>query len=141
MSKISCNCNSQCDCSFLAIVASIVIGIIAAFLTITGVIATTPVFLWVTFGIAVVYLGLTLVASPFFGRKGCICRVLSILFTGILGTILASVILLAITFAATSIVGAIITGLLLLLFSLMLTSTACLVKCIANCADSDTQEN
>jgi hypothetical protein len=42
-------------------------------------------------------------------------------------------VLLAIDFVATSIVGAIITGGLLAFLSLILTATACLIKCLANC--------
>ncbi len=124
-----------CSCAALAVAASIIIGIITAFLTITAAITVTPVFLWVAFGIAVVYLGLTLITASTVrnNRNCCVCRIIPVLLAGILGTFLTSVILLAVTFAATSIVGAIITGALLLFFSLMLTATACLVRCLTNC--------
>ena len=132
-------CNCKVNCLFLSIVASIIVGIITAFLNITAVITVTPAFLWVTLGIAVVYLALTLVSTTLIQcpetRSSCICPVLTTLLTGILGTILLSVILLAVEFAATSIIGAIITGGLLAFLSLLLTSTACLVKCLFNCDD------
>ncbi len=135
MSLFGCNC--QNNCTALSVVSSLIVGIITAFLRITGVITVTPAFLWVVFGIAVTYLAITLVATAIAGREkttlGCICSVLTALLVGILGTILFSVVLLAITFAATSIIGAIITGALLFFFSLTLTETACLVKCLASC--------
>lgn len=133
------NCNCTVNCPLLSIVASIIIGIITAFLRITAVITTTPAFLWVVLGIAVVYLAiilisLTLIRGPD-TRLDCLCPILSTLLAGILGAILLSIVLLAIEFVATSIIGAIITGLLLAFLSLIFTSTACLVKCIARCDD------
>lgn len=134
----SCNCNNSCV--GLSLIASIVIGVVTAFLTITAVITVTPAFLWVLLGIAVVYLAVSLIAAVFLrgcGIRSCVCKILPAVLTGILGTILGSVILLAITFAATSIVGAIITGALLFFFSLLITATACLVKCAAGCSDNN----
>ncbi|MBS7298876.1 MAG: hypothetical protein KIG65_07320 [Eubacteriales bacterium] len=136
MNRFGCGCNN--NCTALAILASIILGVVAAFLRITAVITVTPAFLWVALGIAVVYLGVILVTSALArgaGGNGCICQVLPILLTGILGAALTAVILLAITFAATSIVGAIITGALILFLSLILTVTACLIRCLFSCDD------
>ena len=133
-----CGCKNKWDCTGIAIIASLVVGIIAAFLQITAVITVTPVFLWVAFGIAVVYLAITLIAASFAqdsGSCGSPCVALSALLLGILGTVLFAVVLLAITFAATSVIGAIIVGGLVFSFSLTLTSTACLVKHLINCCD------
>lgn len=127
---------SKSNCTGIAIVSSIIIGIITAFLRITAVITVTPVFLWVVFGIAVAYLAVTLIAIATARQAGafeCIYSTLSALLIGILGTILFSIILLAIEFAATSVIGAIVTGLLLLFFFLTVTTTACLVRCFVNC--------
>ena len=126
------NCNCRYNCIDLAIVASIIIGIIAAALSVTGVIALTPAFLWVVGGIAVVYLAVVLVIAAFRGFCGC-RQILSVLLVGIIGTILTSVILLGITFAATSVLGAIITGFLLFFFSLLIISSVCLIRCRYNC--------
>ena len=127
-------CEGNQDCVGLGIIASVIIGVIAAFLRITAVITVTPAFLWVLFGIAVVYLAV-LLAATWLRQPANPCvsaRVtLSVLLAGILGTILLSVILLAISFVATSVVGAILVGLLLLFFSLTVTASACLVKCLA----------
>ena len=123
-------CN--CRCSLLSIAASIIIGVITAFLQITAVITVTPAFLWVVLGISVVYLAVLLASSSKTCGARC-CGILSTLLTGILGAALVSVVLLGITFAATSFVGAIITGALLAFLSLILTSTACLIKCLTNC--------
>lgn len=132
MSNFGCNCRSSC--TLLSVVASLVIGIITAFLTITAAITVTPAFLWVVLGVAVVYLAILLFTRGR-GNRGCICNILPVLLAGILGAILLAVVLLAISFAATSIIGAIITGLLLAFFSLIFTTTACLVSCEAGCDD------
>ncbi|MBO5407807.1 MAG: hypothetical protein J6A61_00145 [Clostridia bacterium] len=132
------NCNCKFNCVGVAIIASIIVGIVTAMLRITAVITVTPAFLWVLFGIAVVYLGVLLITSTLLrstGNCNCVCFNLPAILVGILGTVLTSVILLAITFAATSIIGAIITGALLFFFSLILTATTCLVKCIAGCVN------
>ena len=130
--------NSGCkwDCLGLSIVASIIVGIITAFLVFSATITLTPAFLWVTLGIAVVYLAvafLALALSRNIGYKSCVCPILSVLLVGILGTILLSLVLLGVTFAATSVLGAIISGALLGFLALILTETACLVKCLASC--------
>lgn len=132
-------CNCKIGCPLLAVVASIIIGIITAFLRITAVITVTPAFLWVVLGIAVVYLAVSLIATSALSRADtnldCICPILSTLLAGILGAALLSVVLLGVEFVATSIIGAVITGALLAFLSLILTSTACLVKCLARCND------
>ena len=134
MSKFGCGCRSSCV--GLAIVASIIVGIITAFLQFSAIITVAPAFLWVVLGISVVYLAIALITSTIVQgceARECICSVLPALLTGILGGVLASLILLAVTFAATSAVGAIITGALVFFLSLTLTSTACLIKCVARC--------
>ncbi len=138
MNNYNCGCTN--GCAVLSVIAAVIIGVITTVLRITATITVTPAFLWVLFGIAIVYLIATLAVSPYLkavthGR--CLCSVLPLQLLGILGTILTSVILLGITFVATSIPGAIITGLLLLFFTLIVTSTACLIKCITNCDSID----
>ena len=132
------NCNSRPDCTVFAVVASIIVGIITAFLTFSGIITLTPAFLWVVFGIAVVTLGVTTVvttAATFCTIRRCICTALPALLTGILGTILLSLILLGIEFAATSVIGAIFAGALLGFFALLITSLTCLIKCSSGCEE------
>lgn len=133
-SKCSCTCN--CNCTGLSVVASIIIGVITAILQFNAIITLTPAFLWVTLGIGVVYLGIVFVVSALnFDGPICICNILSVVLTGILGTILLSMVLLGISFAAGSIIGALLSGLLLAFFTLLITSAACLTKCSAGCGD------
>ena len=129
------NCSCRTSCTGLAVVASIIIGIITSFLVFTATVTVTPAFLWVLFGIAIVWLAVLFIVTATTRRsiRDCLCSELAVILTGILGTVLTSIILLAITFAATSVIGAIIAGVLLLFFTLTLTSTACLIKCIAGC--------
>lgn len=134
------NCNMRCNCTGIGAIASIILGVVTAFLTFSATITVTPAFLWVLFGIAVVALGLLLIYSSLLrctSARECVCNILPAVLTGILGTILTSVILLGITFAATSIIGAIITGVLIFFFSLLVTSVSCLVSCTAGCSDED----
>ena len=62
MSNNDCSCRNN-SCTTLALIISIVVGIITAFLRITAAITVTPAFLWTVFGIAVVYLAVVLLAS------------------------------------------------------------------------------
>lgn len=133
---MSTSCRScRVGCTVIAIVVSLIAGVITAFLRITAVITVTPAFLWVLLGIAVVYLAVTLLSSTFY-RHGCcesLCSIVNTLLSGILGTVLFSVVLLAVEFVATSVIGAVITGALLFFFFLTVTSTACLIRCLFNC--------
>lgn len=132
MTEVNCGCRRECP--LVAVIASIIIGIITTILTVTATITVTPVFYWVTFGIAVFFLALSLITTQRRDNiRCCLCPVLGIQQIGILGTILTSLILLGVGFAATSILGAIVTGVLLAFFSLIITATACTVKCLANC--------
>ena len=132
------NCECKRDCLLFAAISSIVIGIIVAFLRITGVITITPILLIVAFGIAVLFLLATLIATALWGQRicaTCVSATTSAVLVGILGTILLSIVLLAIPFVATSIIGAIITGALAAFFSYIFTATACTVKCFAKCGE------
>ena len=98
-------CNFRCTCTLLAIVASLILGVVSAFLLITGVITVGVAFLWVALGIAVVYLGVLLVATALARRTPegcCLCTGLNVLLTGILGTALFGTVLLAVGITATS---------------------------------------
>ena len=129
------NCENRRDCTAIALVISLIIGIVTAFLQITGVITLTAIFSIVAFGIAVLYLAVTLIAAALSHGVSCssACIPTSSLLLGILGTIISAVILLAVGFAATSVIGAIIVGILFFSFSLMISSTACLIRCLTNC--------
>lgn len=133
MSLFGCNC--RCNCTFVAVVAAIIIGVIAAFLQITGVITVTAAFLWVVLGIAVVYLAVLLVTSALARREGtaCLCSSLNSVLIGILGSALFAVVLLAVGIVATSVVSAILVGLLLFFLSLILAGTACAVRELSDC--------
>ena len=132
MCKIGCNLR----CILTAIIASLLVGVVGAFLRFSAVITVTPAFLWVLFGIGIVLLAV-LFLTAVFARSGraraCLCSDTGYLLTGILGTLLTSVILLGVNFAATSILGAVITGALLFFFTFTVTTLACTVKCLTDC--------
>ena len=126
------NCYCRFSCTGFSIIGSILVGVITAFLTFMATITVTPAFLWVVLGVAIVYLGLNLVVAALSSdsAKRCLCPNSTAWIIGVLGSILFSLILLSVTFAATSVIGAIFTGALLTFFSLLITTTACNVRCI-----------
>lgn len=129
------NCNCRCSCTAAAVIAGAIIGVLSAFFQITGIITVTPAFLWVAFGIAVVYLGVLVPATALAGTGGvCKCDALAALLAGILGTVLFAAVLLAVGIVATSVLSAILVGLLLFFFTLTFGATACFVRCLAGCS-------
>ena len=135
MSIFGCNCRNRCV--LLAIAASVIIGIVAAFLFITGAVTVTPVFLIVAFGIAIAALGVAAVTAALVRRYAgdCLCTALQAVLTGILGTVLVSVVLLAVGITATSVISAILVGLAAGFFALTVTAGACFVRCLADCEE------
>lgn len=126
-------CSDRWTCPALAVVVSVVVGVVTAFLRITAAITVAPLFIQTVLVTALLYLAVTLLAAALTNRDSCrVCLypALKVQLGGILGSVLASLVLLAVGFPATSIVGAVIIGFLLFFFSLMLTATACVVKCL-----------
>ena len=128
----TCNCQFRCSCVIAAVVVSVILGVIAAFLQITGTITVTPAFLWVVLGVAIGYLGILLFTANR-ERSGC-CAALGTVLAGILGAALFAVVLLAVGITATSVVSAILVGLLVLFAALTVAGTACLVRCATGCS-------
>lgn len=125
------------DCTFIAVLVSLVVGIVTAFLRITGTITLAPAFLQALLAIAVGYLAVVLVSGAVSRDRHCegLCNTVTAFLSGVVGTILLAIVLLNIEFAVISIIGAILTGALLFFFFLTVTSTACLVRCFFNCED------
>jgi len=133
-----CSCHYTRNCSIAALIASLILGVVAAFLQITAVITITPVILWVLFGIAVGLLAVLTLASALLVRcSTCkeLCPILRTVQLGILGTVLFAGILLTVGITATSVISAILIGLLLFFFSLALTSLTCYIQCIMDCEE------
>ena len=130
-----CSCGCRRSCALAAVVASAILGVVAAFLQISGTITVTPAFLWVVLGIAVVYLGVLVVATALRRgeRQACLCSALSAVLAGILGSALFAVVLLAVGIVATSVLSAVLVGLTVAGLALTVTGSACLVRCLADC--------
>lgn len=132
------NCSCRRDCTLYALIASLLVGIVTAFLQITGVITVAVPFLWVALGFGGVYLGilpltLAMLRRPVCGD--CLCSALDTVLTGLLAAVALAAILLAVGIVATSVISAILVGLLAAALTLALAGTACLVRCLANCDD------
>ena len=132
-------CNCKVECAFLSVAAAIVVGVVAAIAQYTAIITLTPVFYIVAFGIAVLFLGVLLALTPTLYKTACIgCNSnLKLTTIGIVGTIVASIVLLAVGFAATSVLGAIFVGLLAGFFTLLVTSVVCAINCAGQCRRCD----
>ncbi len=132
-----CNCNCRFNCTLTAVITAVIVGVVAAFLQILGIVTVTPTFLLVTLGIGVVYLAAGLLASSGLRRADsrpfCLCRNVNTLLIGILGTIVTSLVLLAIGITATSILSAVLVGLLLFFLWLTFAASACFIRCAADC--------
>lgn len=130
------NCFCKRDCTAWAVIISIVVGILAAFLQITAVI-DLPIAAFIgVLGVAIAFLAILLIVSALTRRSepvSCLCSAVSAALLGALGSAATAIVLLAIPFAATSILGAIIVGLFAASFTLLLTATACLVRCLTGC--------
>ena len=132
----NCGCRTRLGCTLLAAIAAVILGIVAGFLQITAVITVTPLLLWVTLAIAVVYLAVLTVVTgmaPTGACRPCMCATLNVVLAGILATALFAVVLLAVGITATSVVSAILVGLLVFFFALTLTATACFVRKLMDC--------
>ena len=133
MRQTSCNC--RVECGFLSLAAAVVAGVVAAIAQYTAIITLTTVFYIVAFGIAVLFLGILLASLPSLYKTACHgCNSnLKLTTIGILGTIVTSVVLIAVGFSATSILGAIVVGLLAAFFTLIITSVVCTINCAGEC--------
>ncbi len=131
------NCTCRFSCTAVAAVLALIAGIVTALLTVTGTIVVAPVFFLVAVSVAAVALVLLYLGSVF-GRLGCTeCQrnAINTILVGIIGALIAGIILIAVGFAATSIIGAILTGFLLVFLTLIFVGTACFIRCATYCRD------
>lgn len=129
-------CNCKCSCALLSGVVSLILGVIAAFLQITGTVAISTMILMGAAIVALVYLGILLLVSAIeqqCQRCSCTCAAVNALLAGALGTILFAVVLLVADVAAASVIGSILTGLLAASFALLVTSSACVIRNLFDC--------
>ena len=135
MNNLCCPC--KCSCALVSVVASLVAGVIAAFLLITGVFTLTPTALVAVAAVAAAYLG-ALTLAAVLGRcdraRAC-CGSLNTLLVGLLGTVFLAALLLAVGITATSVISAILVGTFIGFVSLSLLVSACLVRCLTACGE------
>lgn len=136
MSLFGCNCSGRPSCTGAAVIAAAIVGVLTAFLQISGVVAIGAALIGVFFAIAVAYLAVLTVAAALARRAGAgCCRSLNAVLAGILGTIGFALVLLVVDIAAASVIGAILTGALLFFFTLLLAATACYARCLCESAE------
>lgn len=128
------NCSCRFSCTGIALVLSAVVGVVTALLTVTGTVTVAPVFLIVATSIAAGFVAVTYIAALFKDSTCCLCKCTTIktLLFGAIGTLLAGILLLSVTFPATSILGAVITGFLLAFLTLIFAESTCYATCCCN---------
>lgn len=135
MSMLDCSCSCRCRCNLAALIASLLLGVIAAFLRITSVLIINTTFLWAALIIAAVYLVMLMLSMAVACKCDecpCLCTNLRAQVAGALGTILFALVLLLIDVPAASVIGAILVGLLVFFLTLLFAGSACLIRCLAN---------
>ena len=132
MSFFGCNCSCRPSCSGIAVIIAAVLGVLAAFVLLGGVIAITTAQTVAAFSIAVGYLAVVTVAAAVARRHGC-CASLRAVLTGALGTIVTAAVLVVAGIAG-GVLGSILGGLLVFFFALTLLTTACYASCLCESA-------
>ena len=126
----SSKCSGCFKTSILALVISVIIGVISAILVGAGTILVESYFLYGAAISALVYLAVLVFAgSVGTGLSGCGSSFIESALWGILGTVLFSGILLA-AGTPVGLFGSLLLGVLVFFISLMLTSLSLLVSCL-----------
>lgn len=135
----SLNCCCRMSCTALGLITGLIAGVVTLVLNITGTVTVLPLFAWIGFGIAVGFLVVTLLVAAFTNECGkireCICKALSSVFFGAIGTIITALVLLSVDFGGISIIGAIVYGVFAFFFIFLFIAVTCLTKCYASCEE------
>ena len=133
MSNSYCCCRR--DCTTWAIVAAVVLGVLAVFLQVTGVIVIGAAALTAALETGLIALGVLLVAmaAAHTGEGYCLCRSVTAALVGAVGTIVLALALLTLPLDVTGIVFLLLTGLLVAAFTLLVASVVCLIRCLSGC--------
>ena len=132
------NCTCRFNCTLFSLIAAVILGVVAAFVQISGAVTVTTLFLWTALAIGVVS-AWVLVAAAALARRGTApncCAAVNGLLAGILGTILFATVLLAVGVTATSVISAILVGILVFFLTLTFGNTACYVRCLSACENA-----
>ena len=132
-----CNCNWRFNCTLTAVITAVIAGVVAAFLQILGIVTLTTAFVVGALITGAAYLSIGVVAAANLRRSDtrscCVCRTLNTALVGVLGTILTSLVLLAVGITATSVFSAVLVGLLFFFLWLTVAASACFIRCAADC--------
>ena len=130
-----CGCRTKCDCTLLAVIASVIVGIAAAFLSFSATLAVPAFVYWIFFGVALILLAFTLFTAPFVCRNKenfCLCSSLTAFLVSVIGTVLLSLVLLLVDISA-GLLASLLAGLLFGFFTLTIASVTCIIRNIFNC--------
>ena len=135
----NCTCECRWNCAAIGIIISLIVGVVGAIILAT----TTPVIpvaiYWGTLVTALVFLAVTLIVTAItrlVGTASCLCNTLPTLLSGIIGTIILSIVVLVINIATITLPLAILLGVLIAFAGIMLSGLVCLTTCIAGCSSA-----
>lgn len=125
-------CNCKYECAYLAVIVSILSGVVLGVLYSIGLIATGLIF-WVYLLIG----ALGILLTPIYGLnnnsgcvESCFCRYKNLITVGGIGTIVFAAVGLIVQFIASTIAVSIIIGLATFFIVFLLSSALCLANCI-----------
>lgn len=125
-------CNCKYECAYLAVIVSILSGVVLGVLYSIGLIATGLIF-WVYLLIG----ALGILLTPIYGLRGqagcienCFCKYKNLITVGGIGTIVFAAVGLITELIAPTTVVAVIIGLATFFIVFLLSSVICLANCI-----------
>ncbi len=125
-------CNCKYECAYLAVIVSILSGVVLGVLYSIGLIATGLIF-WVYLLIG----ALGILLTPIYGLntdsgcvESCFCRYKNLITVGGIGTIIFAAVGLIIELIASTVIVAIVIGLATFFIVFLLSSVICLANCI-----------
>lgn len=130
------NCRCGTSCAFIGTAISLIAGIIIGLLFFFAVIPFVATPLIVTLIVGAVALFAIAAAFLFvrdYSVKQCLCRLRGILFTGAVGTFLASLFAILASVTTGAVFGAIVVGVIGFFLILLISAIICLAICAADC--------
>ncbi len=127
--------NDRKLCTVIAIAVSAITGIAVAFVEMSGGIVLSGIYYAALLAVAMLYMPVTMVVAAITYSHSRNLRNTPALFTqmlSIIGSILLSVIAILVGTAASAVATTVIAGFYAFFFALLFTSTACIIKFLAN---------
>ena len=127
--------NDRRICTILAVTVSVITGIAVAFAQMSGGITLSGIYFAGLLGVAILYMPVTaIIAAVTYSHSRSLRNTpaLFIQMLSIIGSIVLSVVAILVGTAVSAAASTVIAGLYAFFFALLFTSTACIIKFLAN---------